>query len=169
MPKKEKKASTPSKSLSESTRKLMKPYYVYMMKGVEKSKLPRRRSARITPATFPVTRRQSMSPPPASLSNRRQREYASKPKLYMHVGKSREPIRKVLRHNRSSIRLVTNRKLMTRVQGNWRLEEWFGPFSTRAKARTFQRQWTMSIRKKQSPPKVACGAKHYSARAVTKK
>jgi len=60
-------------------------------------------------------------------------------RMSTHIGKSREPVRKVLRHNEG---LVNSYKRSTRsCAPNWRLEEWIGPFQTRHAAREFQKSW----------------------------
>jgi hypothetical protein len=60
-------------------------------------------------------------------------------RMFTHIGKSREPVRKVLRHNEG---MVTSHKRSTRSSApHWRLEEWVGPFATRRDARLFQTSW----------------------------
>lgn len=60
-------------------------------------------------------------------------------RVFTHIGKSRTPVFKVLRHNEG--RVNTFRQATRKNAPNWRLEEWVGPFNTREKARAFQRLW----------------------------
>ena len=134
-----------------------RPYYVYMMRGRENFDNTRKRRRKTKVAEEESARTESDPESDAS---------STCTKIYTHVGKSRQPIKKVLRHNRQSVRHVTNKKLMSRVARNWRLEEWFGPFHTRENARTFQRTWCMHIRRSLPPPQPEHdSATHYSARA----
>lgn len=58
---------------------------------------------------------------------------------FTHIGMSREPIHKVVRHNEGR---VNSGKRSTRTSApHWRLEELIGPFDTRNQARRFQRRW----------------------------
>ena len=135
----------------------IKPYYVYMMKGKEN------KAAAATSSNAKKKRKNAAASAQDDDNNNNGDD--DEDRIFIHVGKSRAPIRKVQRHNRLSVRIVTNRKLMTRVGGNWCLEEWFGPFSNRTRARAFQRLWTTNIRRDIAPPKPASrNTKHYSSR-----
>lgn len=66
-------------------------------------------------------------------------EARSARRVMTHIGKSREPVRKVLRHNEG---VVNQHKRNTRTTPmRWQLEEWVGPFPSRKYARDFQRSW----------------------------
>ena len=137
-----------------------RPYYVYMMRGrAALMNNPRKRRRDdddgASTAVAVVTAAAAAEAEPADMDEDEDGDESVAPvaapsasaaaggsdksRMYTHVGKSRQPIQKVLRHNQKTVRHVTNKKLMSRVASNWRLEDWIGPFRTRNCARTFQR------------------------------
>jgi hypothetical protein len=65
-------------------------------------------------------------------------------RMFTHIGKSREPIRKVLRHNEGR---VNSHKRSTRSNApHWRLEMWDGPFMSRTQARVVQKKWSLNTK-----------------------
>jgi len=164
-----------------------RPYYVYMMRGrAALMNNPRKRRRDdddgASTAVAVVTAAAAAEAEPADMDEDEDGDESVAPvaapsasaaaggsdksRMYTHVGKSRQPIQKVLRHNQKTVRHVTNKKLMSRVASNWRLEDWIGPFRTRNCARTFQRLWCTQLRRGLPPPPPhAYNATHYSARA----
>ena len=116
-----------------------KPYYVYLMKGS------------VTPA--------------ASRGNKRKRSAttAQATRVYIHIGKSRAPVKKVYRHNNQTVRVLSNAKYIARVAKNWRLYDWCGPFMSRERARQFQQLWFEQLRKRLPPPRPLDNACYFSA------
>lgn len=65
-------------------------------------------------------------------------------RMFTHIGKSREPLQKVLRHNEGK---VNSHKRSTRSNApHWRLEMWDGPFESRTQARAVQKLWSLNTK-----------------------
>jgi len=63
----------------------------------------------------------------------------SSKRMFTHIGKSRDPVGKVQKHNQG---FVNSHKRSTRANApHWKIEEWVGPFRTREDARDFQKLW----------------------------
>ena len=76
-------------------------------------------------------------------------------RMFTHIGKSREPLRKVLRHNEGK---VNSHKRSTRSNApHWRLEMWDGPFQSRTQARSVQKMWSLNT--KGIKPRIERGVK----------
>jgi hypothetical protein len=86
------------------------PYYVYMMSCTKKS----------------------ANNPNSSSSKQRVLNQT-------HIGKSRDPIYKVLRHNEG--RVNGAKRTVKKSSPNWCLTQWIGPFQGRGVARQFQKLW----------------------------
>lgn len=103
---------------------IRKPYFVYRMAATDATPVIPRTKAKVGKTTESDARKIS--------------------KIVTHIGKSRAPVFKVLRHNEG--RVKTPNAPTKRLAPKWRLEEWIGPFATRRAAREIQQLWFKNSR-----------------------
>jgi len=145
-----------------ATAAVKRPYFVYVMRGLVSTQI--QPSSQPTRRTRTARRHQSSAivepDAPVPTNPTTGRMYG-----YVHVGKSRHPIRKVIRHNNQLVRFATVRQAVHVPLSSWRLEDWFGPFWCRERARAFQRLWTTALRLKSARrPALPDQTHHYSTR-----